>query len=175
MSSASPLFCTRDVPSAQQSVRQAELCVQRWGQPCVQSQHLEDSQDSNQKTFLIYSAFNPTICNDSRQIKWLFRVAFKPYNDNILQVWPWQKRRETFSPANLGGCVGKSLCKGMSNSVFVNHESTHTIHKLKTEYKWWFYYHSFWHYYSKDNRQQNHKIFFIIHFWILLHFPDYFV
>lgn len=58
--------------------------------------------------------------------------------------------------------VWESLVKGMSNSVFVNHESTHTIHKLKTEYKWWFYYHRFRHYYSKDNRQPNDKIFFLL-------------
>lgn len=106
----------------------------------------------NQQTFAIYSVFNPTMCNDSWQVKWLFRVAFKPCNDNILQVCPRQKRRETvFAPTNLGGCVEKSLGKGMSNSVFVNHESTHTIHKLRTEYKWWFYYHRFCHYYSKDD------------------------
>lgn len=91
----------------------------------------------NQQIFLIYSVLNPTIYNDSWQVKWLFRVAFKLCNDKILQACPRGKRRETlFSPTNLGGCVGKSPGRGVSNSVFVNHESIHTIHKLNTEYKW---------------------------------------
>lgn len=47
-----------------------------------------------------------------------------------------KKKRNSASPTNLGGCVGKSPGRGVSNSVFVNHESTHTIHKLNTEYKW---------------------------------------
>lgn len=109
MSSAPPLFCTFGVPSAPHSVRQAELRVQRWVQPCVQSGHLKDSQDSNQKTSLIYSVFNPTICNDSWQVKWLFRAAFKPYNDNILQVWPLQNTRETVFLLQIWEGVWESL------------------------------------------------------------------
>lgn len=55
------LFCTLGAALAQHSLRQAELGVQGWGQPCAQSGYLKDSQEKSLN--VTNRLFSFTVCS----------------------------------------------------------------------------------------------------------------
>lgn len=118
---------------------QAELGVQRGDQPCIQSGYLKDSQKKSLN--VTHRLFSFTVCLTLQYV--MTRGKFNGYlelhlSSAMAMYYKYaldEKEKQCFLLQIWEG-VWESLVKGMSNSGFVNHESTHKIHKLKTEYKW---------------------------------------